>query len=377
MLQFTRFLMLLPLLATCCTKNTKPTPAPATLQIFVGTYTEKLGHVDGKATGIYTCQLDTITGTLTVTDSVTDIANPSYVTLSPDKKVLYAVGENGGKPTLPYGSVAAYSISEKGKLTKINEVPSYGIAPCHVSTDRAGKFVFVANYATGNVLSYGIKPDGGLSDSLCMHKHAGKEPFAHQVYPSPDNRLLYAVDKGADGVFTYKIEDAGLLTLLHKTPAAKGSGPRHLDFNPKNDNQLAVIRENNSTLAVYQLDKATGNLICTDSSSTLPVGFTENNSCADVHYHPNGRFVYGSNRGHNSIAIFEISAEGRLKSIGHVASGGTIPRSFMITPDGKWMLVANQNSSTVQVYRLDEKTGMPTPVGKPAYVATPVCLKLR
>ncbi len=344
--------------------------------LYVGTYTQKLGHVDGKATGIYVCKFDTVTGNLRIADTIVGLNNPSYLTLSPDGRHLFAVGENGGKPNEPFGQVVAYKISDirNGALSKINEVASYGIAPCHINTDRTGKYVFVANYGTGNVLSYAIQPDGSLTDSLCLYRHAGKEPWAHQVVPSPDNNLLYAVDKGADGIFQYKIDKNGRLVPLRKIPTAKGAGPRHLAFNPANANEFAVIRELDNRIATYRLD-AEQKAVCVDSSSTLPAYFTETSYCADIHYHPNGRFVYGSNRGHNSIVVMAVSPEGRLTVKGHVPSGGTFPRSFVLTPDGRWMLVANQNSSTVQIYRVDAQTGMPTPVGAPANVPTPVCLK--
>ena len=370
---------LFPLFALLFAYCSSPTPPPPPVQdhnllVYVGTYTEKLGHVDGKASGIYTCKLDTVTGVFSVLDSVTDIANPSFVALSPDKKLLFAVGENGGKPTQPYGQVASYGVGAGGKLTKINEVPSYGVAPCHISTDHTGKFVFVANYGTGNVLSYAIQSNGQLSDSISMHRHPGTSPWAHQTYPSPDNRLMYAVDKGADGIFAYQIAENGRLVPASKTATAKGAGPRHLDFNPKNDREFAVICEISNRISLYRLD-AQGTAICVDSSSTLPVDFTQNNSCADIHYHPNGKFIYGSNRGHNSIAVFEVNTDGKLLAKGHVPSGGTVPRNFMITPNGQWMVCANQNSSTVQVYRVDAATGQAMPHGQPIHVPTPVCLK--
>jgi 6-phosphogluconolactonase len=372
-----RLLILILFIYETCTPP--PSKRPMTeIPLYVGTYTQKLGHVDGKATGIYSCAFDTITGSLRIVDTVGGLDNPSYLTLSPDGRVLYAVGENGGKPNKPFGQVASYRIVDvrHGFLEKNKvEMPSYGIAPCHVSTDRTGKYVFVANYVTGNVVSYRAKQtDGTLSDSVSMCRHAGKEPWAHQVVPSPDNTLLYAVDKGADGIFTYKIGEKGHLAPLKKIPTAKGSGPRHMVFNPKNPNEFAVIMELSNRINLYRLD-AQGKAVCVDSTSTLPAGFNEASYCADIHYHPNGRYVYGSNRGHNSIVVMEVGAEGRLTVKGHVPSGGTFPRSFVLTPDGKWMLAANQNSSTVQVYRVDAKTGMITPAGAPANVPTPVCLK--
>lgn len=361
-------------LSTC----TSPVPHPRVSPlVFIGTYTQKLGHVDGKASGIYVCRLDTTSGVLTVVDSVTDLVNPSFLTLSPNKTRLYAVGENGGKPDQPFGSVAAYRVSPEGKLLKINEVPSYGVAPCHISMDLLGLFVFVANYASGNVLSYGIRPDGSLTDSLCCRQHPGEHPWAHQVLTSPDNLLLWAVDKGADQVFAYELDTIGGLAQLAVLPLPKGTGPRHLDFCPADPTLMAVINELSSSVLTFRFDPQTKQFARLDSLSTLPTGFSEKNTCADLHFHPNGRFLYGSNRGHDSIVIYEVDpSNGRLTLIGHQAAGGATPRNFMLTPDGNWMLVAHQNSSTVAAFRIDAATGRLTPAGPPSRVATPVCLKM-
>jgi 6-phosphogluconolactonase len=345
--------------------------------VFVGTYTQKLGHVDGRATGIYTCRFNTETGILTVVDSATDIINPSFLTISPDKKYVYSVGEVSGSGTQRLGKVISYKNTEGGKLLKINELPSYGNAPCHISTDNTGRFVFVANYSTGNIASYGVKADGGLTDSICMIQHPTKSPWAHQIRVTPDNKYVIAVDKGADRVFVYTLLDNGVLQAHSNIETAKGAGPRHMDFNPKNPYQIAVINENSSALGTYMLDSATMTIKLLDSLSTLPKDFKGNNTCADVHFHPNGRFVYGSNRGHNSIAIFAFDAPtGKLTPLSTQPTQGAIPRNFMITPDGNWLLVANQNSSNVVAYKIDSQTGLLSPKGVESIVMTPVCLKM-
>jgi len=370
---FFSFLSLFTLAA--CTSPVPPPPVSPL--VFVGTYTQKLGHVDGKASGIYVCRLDLKSGALTVVDSTTDIANPSFLTLSPNKTRLYAVGENGGKPGQPFGSVAAYQVSPEGKLTKINEVPSYGVAPCHISTDLLGQFVFVANYGTGNLLSYGIRPDGGLTDSLDQEQHIGAHPWAHQALTSPDNHLLWAVDKGVDRVFAYDLDTNGRLALSATLSLPKDAGPRHLDFCPADPSLMAVINEVNSSVLTFRFDSQSRQFTRLDSLSTLPTGFASNNSCADLHFHPNGRFLYGSNRGHDSIVIYAVDpATGRLTLVGHQLAGGAVPRNFMLTPDGKWLLVAHQNSGTVSAFRVDEASGRLTPTGAPSRVATPVCLKM-
>lgn len=362
----------------CQSKPVPPTTPPPDERpiIFVGTYTQKLGHVDGKATGIYTCRLDSGTGALTVTDTATGIDNPSFLCISPDKKFLYAVAENGGTPDRPFGSVVAYRIQEKGKLQKINEVSSYGVAPCYVSTDKSGKFVLVANYATGNVATYGVQADGALTDSLCVEKHPGKSPWAHMIVPSPDGGAIWAVDKGIDRVFIYDISGEGKLKEAFSFSTAKGAGPRHLEFNPAEPSQFAVINENNSTVNYYRKGEDF-DIRRLDSLSTLPADFKANNSCADIHFHPNGKFLYGSNRGHNSIVVYAVDTQtGKLTLLQHQSTLGEIPRNFLITPDGKWLMAANQNSSTVAAFRIDAATGLLSPAGAPSAVPTPVCLKL-
>jgi 6-phosphogluconolactonase len=362
------FFLLLVVLLSACTVVKTPL-------IFVGTYTEKLGHVDGKAVGIYACRFNPRSGALVIVDSTPGLANPSFLTLAPDGKHLYAVGENGGKPGQPYGSVAAYNVGPFGKLSKINEMPSYGVAPCHVSTDRTGRFVFVANYATGNIASYGIRPDGGLTDSICFRQDKGAHPWAHMVYPAPDKRFLWSCDKGSDRVFVYTIEPDGKLTRTTEIQAAQNAGPRHLDFHPTDPNLIAWINENDNTVVTGRFNPATTRFTQIDNQSTLPTGFKGNNTCADIHFHPNGRFLYGSNRGHNSIAVFAVDAvTGKIKAIGNTPVGGEIPRNFLITADGKWLLAANQNSSTVTSFRINDQTGLLTPAGT-SRVPTPVCLK--
>ncbi len=361
------------LIISACTSNKKNTDLPI---IFVGTYTQKLGHVDGKASGIYTCRMDTLTGALTVVDSVA-IINPSFLTVSPNKKYLYSVGEVSGSGTERLGKVVAFKITEGGKLTALNEFPSYGNAPCHISTDKTGRFVFVANYVTGNIVSYGTKDDGSLTDSICMVQQEGNPTWAHNIQPSADNKMVWAVNKGADKIWAYDLTNKGVLTPKSSITTAAGAGPRHLDFNPKNPNRFVAINENSNALGSYAYDSDTKTITLLDSLSTLPSDFVGKNTCADVHFHPNGKFVYGSNRGHNSVAIYRYDeATGKLTWLRNEASQGEIPRNFMITPDGKFLLVAHQNSDNVVAFKIDAETGKLTPTGANSKVFTPVCLRL-
>lgn len=362
-------------LAACSSPKTPETDTRPL--VFVGTYTQDLGFVQGKAAGLYTCRLDTLSGALTIVDTATGINNPSFLTISPDKKYLYAVAENGGKPEAPYGSVVAYRIEAEGHLKKLNEVPSYGVAPCHISTDASGRYVLIANYVTGNVLSYGVKPDGSLTDSLSLDQHPGKQPWAHMIIPTPfgPERVL-AVDKGDDQVFLYRLAEGRLQRLdsLHLSP---GAGPRHFDFHPQDKTLGFVINENSCSIASVRFNADGLQPQVLDSLSTLPAGFQEKNTCADLHVHPNGRFVYGSNRGHNSIAIFGVDpASGKLTALGHCPTQGALPRNFMLSPDGKLLLVANQNSGNVVAFRIDPATGALSPTGANSAVPTPVCLKM-
>lgn len=345
--------------------------------VYVGTYTQKLGHVDGKASGIYICEMNNENGALTVIDSAIDIVNPSFLTISPDKKYLYAVGEVAGLGAVRLGKVLSYKITEGGKLLKINELPSYGNAPCHISTDKTGKFVFVANYLTFNIVSYGVKEDGGLTDSLCMVQQKGvKESWAHMIIPTPDNKFILSVNKGADKIFTYTLNEKGILTEKNAVLTEGGAGPRHFDFYMDNSGGF-VINENNSTISAFKYDSNTSNLSLINTLSTLPADFKDKNTCADIHIHPTGNFVYGSNRGHNSIAIFKIDEKtGQIEAIGHESTQGEIPRNFMITPDGNLLLVANQNSDNIVAFKIDKTTGKLTPTGQNSRVMTPVCLKL-
>jgi 6-phosphogluconolactonase len=226
-------------------------------------------------------------------------------------------------------------------------------------------------------VSYTVKADGGLSDSIAMHQHKGDSiAWAHQFVQSPDGKHLLSCDKGADKIFVYDYDKTGKIIPLSNATInlAKGAGPRHLAFNPINSNLFYVINENNNTINSVNFGlKSTIN----ETISTLPADFTGQNSTADIHVHPKGKFVYGSNRGHNSIVAFRVNeTSGKLNLIGHVSTQGLVPRNFMITPDGSLLLVANQNSSNVVAFKIDQLTGKLTPTGANSSVFTPVCLKM-
>jgi 6-phosphogluconolactonase len=354
--------------------TSKPNTTP---NLFVGTYTQDLGFVNGKAKGIYVCHFNAQTGVVTVMDSVINIDNPSFLAWAPRHKVLYSVSEGGGSAATPYGKVVAYQLDTNDKLLKINEMPSYGAAPCHISTDPSERFLFVANYVTGNVANYTIKPDGSLSDSICTRQHPGSQPHAHQVRVDPkDQSLLWAVDKGADAVFQYRIgTEDGALQPIGSLPHPKGEGPRHMDFYPSDPSLMAVVNELKCSVRTIRRNAQSEYEVLDRGISTLPDNYKGKNTCADIHFHPTLPILYASNRGHNSIVVYRVDTKtGRLTPVQHVPCGGEIPRNFTVTPDGRWVVVANQNTSNVASFRVDQQSGLLDPNATISRVATPVCL---
>lgn len=344
------------------------------LPIYLGTYTRSTSK------GIYLTRLDPATGALTPPELVAETVNPSWVTLSPDRRHLYAVSESSTM-------AAAFAVdAATGKLTPLQTQDSGGKAPCHLGVDRSGRTLVIANYHTAIVAALPIRPDGTLGAPGSVIPHHGHSvhptrqdaPHVHSVTLSPDSRFVIVCDLGLDRVFTYAL-DAATASL---TPAAvpfvataPGAGPRHSAFSP-DGKFVFVINELGSTLVSYRYDTATGALTPVDTQSTLPAGYTGESTTAEVRVHPNGRFVYGSNRGHDSIAIFAFDATtGRLTPRGHVSTGGKNPRNFALSPDGAWLVAANQNSDSLTVFRVDSETGALTATPHKATVPMPVCVQ--
>lgn len=355
--------------------------------IFVGTYTRTLPHVQGKSEGIYLLAMDPTSGALSVVSKTVGVENPSYLTFHPNRKYLYAaneVGDFGGKAS---GAVSAFAIdSVTGALTFLNQVPTDGAAPCHLSVDATGRYLSTANYSGGSVCVHPIAPDGSLGKMSDFIQHVGtsvnsqrqNEPHAHSFTLSADNRFAYVADLGMDKIMIYAFDaERGKLT-----PAAQpwvrvppGSGPRHFDFHPTRP-YAYVINEIGSTITTFAYEASSGRLTELQSVSTLPAGFEGRSHCADIHVHPTGKFVYGSNRGHDSIAAFAIDpSSGLLTAVGHEATGGKIPRNFAIDPTGNFLLAANQNTDTVVVFQIEQTTGKLSATGQSLAVPTPVCLK--
>jgi 6-phosphogluconolactonase len=351
----------------------------AEVLMYVGTYTR------GDSKGIYAYRLEDSTGKLTPLGLAGEAANPSFVTIHPNRRFLYAVGE--GNEAGKGGTVTAFSIDAgTGKLTKINTQYTRGGGPCYVRLDKTGKCALVANYGGGSVISFPVNADGSLGESASYIEHKGSsldpkrqaKPYGHSINPSPDNRFAVAADLGTDQLFIYRL-DPTRATLTPNEPAfarvAPGSGPRHFAFHPSSRFAYA-INEMRSTVTVFRYDASNGVLTEMQTVSTLPADFKGNNSTAEVQVHPSGRFLYGSNRGHDSIAVFSIDPrKGMLTLIENVSTQGRVPRNFGIDPSGRWLIAANQNTNNLVVFRIDEKTGRLTATGQAEQVGSPVCVK--
>jgi 6-phosphogluconolactonase len=360
-----------------------PAPAkPGKVRVYVGTYTS------GESKGIYRLQLDLATGALTPEGEPTPTVNPSFLAFHPSGRFLYAVNETGESRTDKSGGVSAFSIEgAAGSLTLLNQQPSGGPAPCHLWVDKEGRHVLVANYWDGSVSVLPIGPDGRLGPATARVQHEGKSvnperqegPHAHSVVLDPVNRFAFVADLGIDKLAVYRFDaQKGTLTP-HQPPTvalAPGAGPRHFTFHPDGRHAF-VINELLSTVTAFAYDGGAGTLTERQTLSTLPAGITETNLTAEVVVHPSGKFLYGSNRGHNSIAVFIIDpATGKLTAAGHHLTQGKSPRNFAIDPTGTYLLLANQDSDNVVVFRIDPRSGRLDTVGPPLHVPRPVCLRM-
>jgi len=348
--------------------------------VYIGTYTGP------KSQGIYVYKFASATAKLTPLGLAAKSTSPSFLAITPNHRYLYSVNETdtyGGKKS---GSVSAFSIDHKtGKLTFLNDVGSGDPGPCHVSVDHSGKYVFVANYEVGSVAVFPILADGRLGKATAFLPHTGhsvdpkrqEAPHAHSIYPSPDNRFVVSADLGTDQIYVYRF-DATKGTLTPNDPpsaaAPPGSGPRHFAFHPSGKFAYA-IEEMGSSLTAFSYDAARGVLHPLETISTVPKDYKGYNDCAELMMHPSGRFLYGSNRGEDSITVFSIDpVKGTPMPIQFVPTGGKEPRGFGIDPTGSYLIAGNQNTNTLVVFRIDAKTGRLTPTGQKEEIEAPVCV---
>ncbi len=350
---------------------------------YVGTYTEE----GSKSKGIYAYRYDAKTAQITPLGLAAETTNPSFVAPHPNGKYLYAVNEVGNYKGPNSGGVSAFSIDHAtGKLTFLNEVASRGADPCYITVDRTGKFVLVANYTGGSVAVFPVLADGKLGEASAFVQHTGhgtdpkrqEGPHAHSIDLSPDNHFAMVDDLGLDELLVYKFDSAKGSLTPNDSPFAKldpGAGPRHFALHPSGKFAY-VVAEMHSTVTVFSNDADKGTLSPLQTISTLPKGFTGENDDAEIQMHPSGKFLYASNRGHDSIAVFAIDpVKGTLTPVEDTPTQGKIPRSFEIDPTGTLLFAENQKSDNIVVFRIDAKTGHLKPTGQVLEVASPVCVK--
>ena len=349
--------------------------------VYVGTYTVR------GSKGIYAYRYDAANGQLEDLGLAAETPSPSFLAISPNHKFLYAANETDEYQGQSSGIVSAFSIDTKtGKLTFLNRVASRGASPCHISLDHTGKFVLVANYTGGNLAVFPVGEDGRLGEASDFIQHEGSGPnkdrqekaHAHWIDLSADNRFALNADLGLDEVFVYRFDaNKGKLTP-NNPPFAKvapGAGPRHLAFHP-NGKFAYVIDEMASTITAFSYEAKGGKLKELQAVSTLPKDFSGENTTAEIVVHPSGKFLYGSNRGHDSLAVFAIDpAKGTLTFVEHVSVKGKTPRNFEIDPSGKRLLAANQDTDNIVEFAIDPTTGKLTPTGTELKVLAPVCIK--
>jgi 6-phosphogluconolactonase len=348
--------------------------------VFVGTYTGK------KSQGIYRVEFDPATGKLGTPQLAAEVTNPSFLTVHPNRTHLFCVCEVNDVQGKRGGGVSSFTLDPKtGELKLINQRSSVGAGPCYIACDKQGKNVLIANYGGGSLAVLPVGTDGKLGEASAFVQHTGSSvvkgrqeaPHAHSINLDAGNRFAVAADLGLDKLLVYRFDPIAGKITPNEPPAlevAPGAGPRHFAFHP-NGKWAYANGEIDSTVTSLAYDAERGTFTRLNTVPTLPAPH-KGNSTAETVVHPNGKFVYVSNRGHNSIAVFEVNeSTGELKAAGHQGEGIKTPRNFNIDPTGRWMIVANQDSDSLIVYEVDPKTGQLKPTGQSVEVGRPVCVK--
>ena len=354
-------------------------PPDASFLMYVGTYTKET------SAGIYLYRFDPSTGELHEVGLAAEIQDPSFLALHPNGRFLYSVSETDDHDSDGSGSVVSFALDpSSGQLRKLNEVSSRGAGPCHLSVDGTGSMLIVANYRGGNVASFPVNEDGTLGEAASFFQHEGSSvhrrqdrPHAHSADFSADGRFAFFSDLGLDQIKVYRANPAGATIAPHDPAQVEvdaGSGPRHFALHPSGRFAYG-INELASTVTAFAFDASAGTLDAKQTVSTLPEGFEGDNSTAEISVHPAGKFVYASNRGHDSIAVFGIDAEtGRIEPAGQFSTRGESPRHFALDPTARYLLAANQRSDSISVFRIDDVTGALLPTGTDLTIDAPVCL---
>jgi 6-phosphogluconolactonase len=348
--------------------------------VYIGTYTVR------GSLGIYASNFDPLSGQFDSPRLQAETINPAFLAIHKNGRFLYAVSEINDYNDQRSGAVRAYAIDRKTSgLTLLNEVSSGGAGPCYISIDGSGKYVLVANYHGGSVAVFPILEDGRLGGNSAFVQHYGssvnparqKEPHTHSIATSPDNRFAIAADLGLDQLLLYGFDvDKGSLAANNPPFAAisPGGGPRHFVFDPRGS-FLYTIDEIASTVSVFSYDPRNTELILQQTISSLSEGFSGNNEAADIHIDAQGKFLYASNRGQDSIKVFAVDeGDGTLASVGDVASGGKTPRNFAIDPSGNHLIVGNEDSDNLVTFHIDRESGKLSPTGNVVKVPSPVCI---
>jgi 6-phosphogluconolactonase len=350
--------------------------------VYVGTYTQTGRGQPHRPEGIYQYRFDPADGTLSLTGAAKDTLNPSFLAVHPTRRYLFAVNELG------QGMVSAFGIAaSSGELSFINSQPTNGAAPCYVNCDPTGRWLMIANYSSGSIAVYPIAEDGSLAEMSDFIQHEGQlgpnqrrqeHAHAHSIRFDPTGRFVLAADLGLDEVRLYRLDGKTGKLMPNDPPAVRvspGAGPRHVDFN-HHGHFVYIANELDSTVTACTWDSQHGVIDPIQTVSTLPTGFTGENTVADIHLTPNGAFLYVSNRGHHSLAAYTVNRHtGMLYPAGFYATHGEVPRNFAIDPSGAFILAANQDSNNLVVLRIDPAQGSLEKIGQDVPVPSPVCVQ--
>lgn len=349
-------------------------------EVFIGTYTREEGHVNGKADGFYRATFNIEDGSISEPELIAELINPSFLKLSDNGRFLYSVSQLSHEDE-PTGFLHCFE-NVRGELKEFGKLPTDGKSPCHIGLDKTNRFIIVSNYLGGVAKLFHVAEDGsvGAADVFRVPEAAkdGRQSWLHSAKFSPDNRLMAIADKGLDKVWLFALDQQRWKLKAHPQVAvdlAKGAGPRHMVWS-ENGKFLYVINELSNTVNVIGYNKGKEQFTNLQTISTLPENYQETSFCADIHLTPDGNFLYGSNRGHDSVAGFAVDKKtGLLKTIGIAKGNGEFPRNFAIAPNGKYLYLANQNTSNITTFRINPTTGELTSTGVDYEIPTPVCIE--